>query len=169
MAKFTDSAIRELIHEKKFLRKGWTKKIQLKDTRSGQEGSIKTDGEYGNKFRIIVKKSKFDNNNFCLTFGVYPIKSKILFRLLRYDGSSHAHTNKCLRGDRIQFIEYKFHIHVATERYQDMGLDEDYYAEPTDKYDSLNGALDCLLEDSNFILPEGETGSLLRRLDGLWN
>ena len=51
---------------------------------------------------------------------------------------------------------YSFHIHQATERYQEAGWDEDSYAEPTERFADLHGAIKCILQDCGFILPEGE-------------
>jgi len=57
---------------------------------------------------------------------------------------SHAHTN------RIETDQFRgFHIHMATERYQEIGAREDAYAEPTDRYSDMWGAFKCLLLDMN--------------------
>lgn len=66
--------------------------------------------------------------------------------LARYNGSNHTHRNP-LEGDEL--IVNKCHIHKATERYMDAGDKADKYAETTDRYDSLAGALDCMLHDCN--------------------
>ena len=42
---------------------------------------------------------------------------------------------------------------MATERYQEIGAYEDAYAEITDRYSDLSGALDCLFGDAAFDLP----------------
>ena len=44
---------------------------------------------------------------------------------------------------------YDFHIHFATERYQELGAREDAYARPTDRHDMLRDALGCLVKDAN--------------------
>ena len=56
-------------------------------------------------------------------------RPRVLFRLRRYNGRSHQHTNKI---EEITF--YDFHIHTATERYQDAGYAEEHFAEVTDRY-----------------------------------
>ena len=48
---------------------------------------------------------------------------------------------------------YDFHIHVATERYQEFGTREDAYGEPTDRYGDFHGAVRCLIADANFDVP----------------
>lgn len=168
MAKFSDRQIRDLILERKPLKEGWLKRIQPKNVRSGKEGSVDIEGDFGSRFKLIIKQSKFSKRDFCLTLGVYPLNSKTLFRLLRYDGNGHVHSNKRFDGDLVDLIEYNFHIHRATERYQEAGLDEEYYAEPTDRYTSLNEALDCIIEDCNLVVPDGETGSLFGRIYESW-
>ncbi|MGR3293571.1 MAG: hypothetical protein ACUZ9M_06090 [Candidatus Scalindua sp.] len=66
------------------------------------------------------------------------------FKLRRHNGKSHEHSNK-LEG--VKF--YDFHIHFATQRYQDEGRKEESYAEVTDRYSDIKEALNCLLEDCN--------------------
>ena len=71
-------------------------------------------------------------------------------------GRSHEHTN---RIEGITF--YDFHIHTATERYQEAGYAEEHYAETTNRYADLNGAIQCLFQDCAFELPPGTQGSVL--------
>ena len=63
--------------------------------------------------------------------------------------------------DLIVITFYDFHIHTATERYQEAGYAEEHYAEPTDRYADLSGAIQCLIQDCAFELPPGTQGSLL--------
>lgn len=69
-------------------------------------------------------------------------------RLRRYNGKSHEHTNKI---ESQKFGGY--HIHQATERYQQSGTREDEYAEPTRRYSDLHGAFRCMIGDCKFIEP----------------
>ncbi|MCH7764774.1 MAG: hypothetical protein IIB95_13750 [Candidatus Marinimicrobia bacterium] len=66
------------------------------------------------------------------------------FKLKRYNGKSHEHSNK-LEGEKF----YDFHIHIATQRYQDIGKKEESYGKITDRFSNLRGALKCLIEDCN--------------------
>jgi hypothetical protein len=68
-----------------------------------------------------------------------------VFRLRRYNGSSHRHTNS-IESETMD----GFHIHTATERYQLLGGYEDHFAEPTDRYGTLDGAIECMLSDCGF-------------------
>lgn len=62
---------------------------------------------------------------------------------------------------------YDCHIHVATERYQELGAREDAYALPTDRYGTFRGALDCLFSDANFSVPPNAQGVLFDLAGGV--
>lgn len=47
-----------------------------------------------------------------------------------------------------------------TERYQAAGYEEDHYAETTDRFADLGGAIQCMLQDCAFELPSDTQGSL---------
>lgn len=59
--------------------------------------------------------------------------------LARYNGPSHIH------GD----IKYTPHIHVATEDAIQKGRKPESHAAATNRYDTVEGALHCLMEDFN--------------------
>ena len=42
-----------------------------------------------------------------------------------------------------------FHIHIATERYQERGFQPEGYAEPTNKYSDWQSAFKLMLKESN--------------------
>ena len=42
---------------------------------------------------------------------------------------------------------------MATERYQELGMREDAYAEATDRFGDFDGALRCLVDDCGFERP----------------
>ena len=66
----------------------------------------------------------------------------------RHNGKSHEHTNQIE-----QSTFYDFHIHMATERYQELGTREDAFAEATDRFGDYESALRCLVDDCGFELP----------------
>jgi hypothetical protein len=80
----------------------------------------------------------------------------MVFRLRRYNGKSHEHTNK-IEGNKF----YDFHIHYATERYQNTGFTEDAFAMITNRYNSFHGALNCMVQDCGFQLVPGAQIELL--------
>jgi len=63
-------------------------------------------------------------------------------------GKSHEHTNHL---ERETF--YGFHIHFATERYQQTAWREDAYAALTDRYGNFEEAVKCVLKDCGFENP----------------
>ncbi len=93
--------------------------------------------------------------DFSIILAVRVPQSNQLFRLRRHNGKSHEHTNHI---EAATF--YDFHIHIATERYQEIGAREDAYAEPTDRYGDFHGALYCLIDDSSLDAPPEAQRSL---------
>ncbi len=63
--------------------------------------------------------------------------------LKRYNGSSHNHPNKL---ENIS-LGYNCHIHIATEKYIKANKKAEEFAEVTDRYNTLEGALHCLVID----------------------
>jgi hypothetical protein len=149
VARYSDEQIKRFIKECKPLGEDWEARVALKDERNGKHRNFEVTGDGGSRFSVILRQAKYDQDNFSAILGVYPQGSNKLFRLRRYDGKDHAHTNT-IEGDK---IEYKYHIHYATERYQEEGKDEDTFAIAMERYTNLNEAFSCLLEDCNFLLP----------------
>ena len=102
-------------------------------------------GEEGNKFRVTVRVSISNKLNFSVILSVKVPPPKKFFRLKRYNGDYHLHTNT-IEDEEVN----GFHIHTATERYQIDGPREEAYAKPTERYTDVNGALECLFADANF-------------------
>ena len=115
-----------------------------------EEAQIEIGVQNTGTFRVIVRKNRINPLDFSVILGYVPPERLKLFHLRRYNGA-HRHTNK-LESNSFR----DFHIHYATQRYQEAGWDIDAYAESTDRYDTVDGALDILLDDCNFIRPEGE-------------
>lgn len=65
--------------------------------------------------------------------------------LIRFNGSSHIHPN---RIENTQ-IEWQTHIHIATERYIQIGSKAEGYAEVTTAYKCVNGALQYAVKYCN--------------------
>ena len=156
MAKYSDLEINNLIAECKPLPLDWRSQIRMREARASKMGDFDIQGVNKNRFHIILRRSGLNSLDFSIIIGVFPPGSNKLFRLRRYDGKSHEHTNPI---ENQKF--YDFHIHKATERYQDYGNgEEDKYAEPTDRFSNFGEALDCLLNDCGFELPDDPQLSL---------
>ena len=96
------------------------------------------------QFHVIARQSIGNPLDFSVILGYSsnPGKKSTVFKLRRYNGKSHEHTN---RIEKFKF--YDFHIHTATERYQRANMKEEDYAEATDRYTDFYGALRCLVSD----------------------
>ncbi|MCY3723620.1 MAG: class I SAM-dependent DNA methyltransferase [Candidatus Poribacteria bacterium] len=108
---------------------------------------------------LLDAKSKADkmvkDAQLALVLGVRVPPPKKFFRLRRYNGSNHEHINPIENE-----VVTGFHIHTATEKYQVNGTREEDYAEPTQRYTDVNGALKCLLADANFEDPNALQNTL---------
>jgi hypothetical protein len=149
-AKYSENEIMTLIRERKPLAEDFPTRLQLRDKRGHKERELEVQGADGNQFRLILRQSDFNSLDFSLILAVQPKDTNLLFRLRRYNGKSHQHTNHIEKN-----TFYDFHIHMATVRYQDFGTREDAYAEPTDRFTDFYSALNCMLQDCGFDVPKG--------------
>ena len=156
---FSDQDIQRLIKEKKPLPKDYKVKIQVRPKRGHKERELDIEGEDGNDFRLILRQSTINPLDFSIILIYRPPKSNILFRLRRYNGRSHEHTNT-IEGNTF----YDYHIHQATERYQHIGAREDTYAEPTNRFSDFHQAISCIINDCGFEIPSGIQISLFEEI-----
>lgn len=63
--------------------------------------------------------------------------------LKRYNGPGHDHTN---RLEKVR-LGLNCHVHIATEKYIKANKKAEGFAEVTDRYNSVEGALHCLVVD----------------------
>lgn len=146
--RFSEDQINAFLLEKKRFSGDFLQQIQLKNKRGHKERELDIEGMDGSRFRIIFRQADLNPLAFSIILAVYPKESNQMFRLRRYNGKNHEHTNQI---EKQTF--YDFHIHLATERYQEIGMREDSYAEPTDRFTDFHSALECLLEDGGFDIP----------------
>ncbi len=156
---FSDQDIQRLIKEKKPLPKDYKVKIQVRPKRGHKERELDIEGENGNDFRLILRQSTINPLDFSIILIYRPPQSNILFRLRRYNGRSHEHTNT-IEGNTF----YDYHIHQATERYQQIGAKEDTYAEPTNRFSDFHQAISCIISDCGFEIPSGTQRSLFEEI-----
>ena len=152
---YTDNEIAALIQERKPLPANWRDRTRLKAKRGHDEQNLDITGEAGTEFRLIFRQNRINGLDFSVILAVLVPQSTQVFRLRRYNGRSHEHTNQ-IENETF----YAFHVHLATERYQELGAREDAYARPTDRYSDFHGALDCLVVDANFSVPQNAQGNL---------
>jgi Family of unknown function (DUF6978) len=158
-ARYSDQDIARLIEEQKPLQEDYRSRIQLRPKRGHKEQELDIQGANGSEFRLILRQSNFNPLDFSIILAYRPPNSNILFRLRRYNGRGHEHTNR-IEGNKF----YDFHIHMATQRYQELGMREDAYAEPTDRFSDFASALQCMLNDSGFDIPEDPQGRLFEEV-----
>lgn len=152
---YSDGEIAVLLQERKPLPPDWRNRIRLRPKRGHDEQQLEMRGDQGSEFHLILRQNKINPLDFSIILAVRVPQSNQLFRLRRHNGKSHEHTNHI---EAATF--YDFHIHIATERYQEIGAREDAYAEPTDRYGDFHGALHCLIDDSNLDAPPEAQRSL---------
>lgn len=103
-----------------------------------RQRNLRVAGDEGTHFVIYQRQSLLDAEDFSCGIRYCPLGGTPL-SLARYNGASHVH----------QEIEYRTHIHHATARAILAGLRADFYAIETDRYETIEGATACLLEDYN--------------------
>ena len=92
--------------------------------------------EAGARYRLYQRQSINDEQDFSCGLTLIRKGEKPL-SLVRYNGPSHRHGS----------IHYRCHIHRSTAEAIEAGKRGDSYAEETDRYQNLTGALVCLIED----------------------
>lgn len=152
----TDAEIAALVAEAKPLPDDYRSRVQTRAKRGHRERELDVDGANGGKFRLILRQSSINPLDFSVILAWVPPQSTTPFRLRRYNGKSHEHSNTL---DSQRF--YDFHIHQATVRYQQSGLREDSFAEPTTRYQDFAGALQCLTQYCGFQLPANHQPDLI--------
>lgn len=153
---FNDSEILQLISEEKVFPKEYHSLFQMKEKKGHKERELTIKRSDDSLFKVILRQNRINVLDFSVILGYMPPKSNHLFRLKRYNGKSHEHTNTI---EKVSF--YDFHIHLATIRYQEAGLREDGYAEVSDAYADIHGAMDCFIKDCKMILPDDKQFKLL--------
>lgn len=154
--RLTDEDTDRLILEPKPVANDYRSAIRLRQRRGHQVQDLDIVGEDGSEFPLIFRQTRFNVLDFSVILAYRFPNSNELFRLRRYNGRSHEHTNR-IEGRTF----YDFHIHQATERYQEMGPREDSYAEPTDRFAGLDEAFECMIADCGFVVPPQQQGRLL--------
>lgn len=146
-ALYTEQDIARLLEEPKTLPPDWTQRLALKQKRGHKEAQLQFTGRDGSEFRLILRQADGNAFDFSAILAYCAPDSNQLIRLCRCNGR-HQHTN-AIEKDSF----YDFHVHLATERYQELGTDEEGYAIPCDEYDDLQGALAALCTRCGITIP----------------
>lgn len=149
----TDNDINKLIQLPKPLPANYKKllKFRTKPTsEQHEEAQLDVSVTDEGTFRIMIRKNLINPLDFSVILGYIPKDRLSILRLRRYNGV-HDHTNN------LESVRFKHsHIHYATQRYQEAGWDIDKYAEPTDKYGTVDEALEVYFNECNFVRPADE-------------
>ena len=144
MVIFDDDTIAQLIAEVKPLPKDALKKLRP-DLSSGKgRRELEIVGAGGSEFRVMVRQVVKYPDNFSVILAFKMPNSSAVFVLRRYN-SKEEHTNR-LEGETF----FGYHIHMATQRYQEVGRREECYALATDRYSNVMTAIECLIDDCGF-------------------
>jgi hypothetical protein len=150
--RFTDAEISDLLTEPKQLPTDYRSKLQPKASKRGQlERELTVLGDNGTEFTIIVRQSIANPLRFSVILACPAPGLTTRFLLRRYNGDHGPHTNRLentvVRGT---------HIHIATERYQAAGYDEEAFAVADTRFVDIHSAIDSVIADCSFVtvLPE---------------
>jgi len=151
----SDEEIEGLIHERKLLPQGWESRLQTrpKSDRRYARRNWEVKGKGGNSFNIIVRQNTINLLDFSIIL-LFRDKNGDEFRLCRYNGkhpSEHTNRFEKIKGLQNDSFRNVFHIHKATQRYQEESFDITGYAEPTTEYSSFEGALRVFLQKNGFV------------------
>ena len=116
----------------------WTEKPTASPVHRQRSFKVRTANETGPRFEVYLRQNLLDQADFSCGIAYLPLDGSRLM-LARYNGPSHEH------GD----IAYLPHIHRATATAIAAGRKPEREADQTDRYDSLEGATACLIEDFN--------------------
>lgn len=138
---YTDEELSELRAVPKRVsdpRARWAEKPSIRPAHRQRTFKVVSQSDENLEFSIYQRQNITDDCDFScgisyLTSGAKPLT------LARYNGSSHKHED----------IHYKPHIHWTCEEAMEAGKRPESKAEATDRFETLEGALACLIDDYN--------------------
>jgi hypothetical protein len=148
----SDKEISALIGEPKTVPEGLCPLTRQIERNQHRRREYDVQGTLGSSFVLATRQSTLNILDFSVILGYKMPGLNSVFRLRRYNGKSHYHTNTI---ERETFRD--FHVHTATERYQRNGGKEDHFARIDTRYWNIERAIACLLEDCGFRSPLEES------------
>ena len=148
----SDAEIATLVAMPKTAPPNFRAKLKLKEKRETRhkEAQVLCHGDNGERFFIRLRQNSLNVLDFSVILAFAMPGQSRLFRLRRLNGSSHPHTNPIERNRLVGF-----HRHMATERYQLLGMHEETYAEAATDYADIWGALSQMLVECHIVESEG--------------
>lgn len=144
----TDEQIAALLVEPKTGPASFWQQASLRPKHGHKEAEVLLQGTSGNVFRIIMRQATINPLDFSVILAWDRPGVTGRFLLRRYNGRQHSHKNP-IEGKRF----FAYHVHTATRRYQERGMDPETFAEPDARYATLRDALRCLMIDCNVHAP----------------
>lgn len=147
---FTDAQIRALLVEPKELPRTWRSRLVPRRAREFRHSRARLflRGVHGTHFCIRVRQNDLNPLDFSVILMCQVPKRNLWFRLRRYNGLHPSRHRNRLEDKWIS----GFHVHDATQRYQERDMDEDGFAEPTKRFANFQGALDCLERECGIVI-----------------
>src|SRR5271167_3951024 len=75
----------------------------MKEKPGHLERDLDLKGTQGDKYRLIIRQNRRNPADFSIILGLIRPRSRRLFHLRRYNGNSHAHTNKIEKDSFLDF------------------------------------------------------------------
>ena len=114
----------------------WLDKPKSRPVHSQRVFQAEGQGDQEARFSVYLRQNLDDSSDFSCGISYHPPGAPSL-TLARYNGPSHEHGN----------IAYRTHIHRASEQAIAAGKKPESEAEETDRFETLEGALACLIQD----------------------
>ncbi|MCX6327206.1 MAG: hypothetical protein NT144_11240 [Bacteroidia bacterium] len=121
-------------------------RAKMKDGHEQLNYNVNCIGNDKYRFELYARQNKregMEDDFSCGLNWVAPNGESLV--LCRYNGPNHDHPNH-LENEK---LGYNCHIHKTTEKYIKANRKPEGFAEKTEKYYTLKGALNCLVNDCN--------------------
>lgn len=120
-------------------------KARVIEKRGSEQVNYEAEANSGEKFRVFVRRNvRLPDGFSCGLLYITPSGETVT--LTRYNGSDHEHSNPLEGGGA---LPRACHIHRATEKYMQAGRKAEHFAETTQRYTDVSGALYELVLDCN--------------------
>lgn len=140
--RLTDAEIQRLLELPKTIT---NPKARTISKRGSEQVNYDAEAASGERFRVYLRQNLRIPESFSCGLLYTPSAGEPV-TLTRYNGSDHEHANPLDGGSPMPAA---CHIHKATERYMQAGRKPEHFAEATDRYSDLQGALRALILDCN--------------------
>lgn len=151
----TDEQVSALISERKQIPQGLCPVKAMTEKQGHRRKDFDVESNSDNRFQIRLRQLCANPLDFSVILLYQLPGLYVWFRLRRYNGLHRGgHTNNL---EKQVLPGSCFHIHTATERYQQLGLRADTYAQVDARFYDLESAIQCLLTDCGFRSPMEES------------